>query len=172
MFLNFLKNFFLKNKLKNSLVNINFESTTKKVDSIGVLIDESIFTDKELLLKSLEENFFEKQNIKILLFRNTIKKTENFDYPIFSNDHLSWNGTFEKQEINDFLNQNFDLLINYYDTDKTPLLYASMQSKATFKVGFSSVDKRLNQFMIDTTVENYNIFVTELFKYLKILNKI
>jgi L-rhamnose mutarotase len=48
----------------------------------------------------------------------------------------------------------------------------SNESKASFKVGFSSIDKRLNHFMINTNAENYTIFIDELFKYLKILNKI
>jgi hypothetical protein len=46
------------------------------------------------------------------------------------------------------------------------------QSKANFKVGFTSVDKRLNHFMIETQVEKYNVFIDELFKYLRILKKI
>jgi len=45
-------------------------------------------------------------------------------------------------------------------------------SKASFKVGFASIDKRLNHFMIDTNAENYMVFMEELFKYLKILNKL
>jgi hypothetical protein len=48
----------------------------------------------------------------------------------------------------------------------------SNDSKAHFKVGFSSVDNKLNHFMINTNAENYKVFVEELFKYLKILNKL
>jgi hypothetical protein len=66
----------------------------------------------------------------------------------------------------------FDLLLNYYDTEKPALLLVSNQSKAAFKVGFASIDKKLNHFMINTNAENYKVFVEELFKYLKILNKI
>ncbi|MBC8882701.1 hypothetical protein H9X57_02750 [Flavobacterium piscinae] len=55
---------------------------------------------------------------------------------------------------------------------KTPLQIVTHKSKADFKVGFTSTDKRLNHFMIDTDVENYTVFVDELFKYLRILNKL
>ena len=85
---------------------------------------------------------------------------------------MSWTATFGKQEVNNFITTDFDLLINYYDTEKVPLLLISHQSKAKFKVGFSSVDKRINHFMISTNAENHIIFIEELFKYLKILNKI
>jgi len=47
----------------------------------------------------------------------------------------------------------------------------SIKSQAKFKVGFDTVDKRVNHFIIKTLVEDFNEFVLELFKYLKILNK-
>jgi hypothetical protein len=107
-----------------------------------------------------------------LVFKNKIKKNEVFDYPTFSHKDLSWRATVDKKEVKDFVAQPFDLLINYYDTEKVALLLVSHLSKANFKVGFASIDKRLNHFMIDTNAENYKVFMDELFKYLKILNKI
>ncbi|NBU80850.1 MAG: hypothetical protein EBS55_04300, partial [Flavobacteriaceae bacterium] len=85
---------------------------------------------------------------------------------------LSWHATVDKKEVNDFIKEPFDLLINYYDTEKVALLIVTHLSKASFKVGFATVDKRLNHFMINTNAENYIVFIDELFKYLKILNKI
>jgi hypothetical protein len=64
------------------------------------------------------------------------------------------------------------MLISYYDFEKAPLMIITQQSKASFKVGFSTIDKRLNHFMIDTNVEKQEVFTNELFRYLKILNKI
>lgn len=64
------------------------------------------------------------------------------------------------------------MLISFYDTEKMPLLQVTSLSKAQFKVGFATIDKRLNHFMINTNAENHKVFVSELFKYLKILNKI
>jgi hypothetical protein len=52
------------------------------------------------------------------------------------------------------------------------LLAVSNQSKAGFKVGFASIDKKLNHFIINTTAEKHEEFMTELVKYLKILNKL
>ena len=108
----------------------------------------------------------------MLVFKNKIKKNDTFDYPVFSHKDLSWTATFDKSEVKDFIAEKFDLLINYYDTEKAALLLVSNLSKANFKVGFLSVDKKLNHFMINTNAENYQVFVEELFKYLKILNKI
>ena len=60
------------------------------------------------------------------------------------------------------------VVINYYDIEKTPLVLVSHQSKAKFKVGFAAIDKRVNHFMIDANAQNCQVFVDELFKYLKI----
>ena len=78
----------------------------------------------------------------------------------------------ENKEVLDFINEEFDLLINFYDQRQIPLVIVTHQSKADFKVGFATVDKRLNHFMIDSPMEEYTVFVEELFKYLRILNKI
>jgi hypothetical protein len=171
MFLNFLKNIFLKNALNKSIVNVTFDSSSTKIKTIGIIIDEDTFIDRALLLQSFSEHFLQ-SDINVLLFKNTIKKAELFDLPFFSLKDCSWNGTFEKQEVNDFVNQKFDLLVNYFDDNIPALALLSMQSKAVFKVGFASVDKSLNHFMINTSLENYKSFVSELVKYLKILNKI
>ena len=142
------------------------------IKTVGIVFDETYFYEKEALVQELVNNGIVENKIKILVFKDKIKKNEVFDYPVFSNKDLSWTGTVDKKEVKGFVTEPFDLLINYYDTEKIALLLVSHSSKASFKVGFASIDKRLNHFMINTNAENYKIFMDELFKYLKILNKI
>jgi hypothetical protein len=172
MFLNYIKNFITKKIIINSLSNVKLLISEHSIKTVGLLIDESYFFEREALVKDLLKNKIKESDINVLVFRDNIKKNEVFDYPVFSSNDLSWTAIFKKQEVNGFIAQDFDLLINYYDTEKVPLLLASHQSKAKFKVGFSSVDKRINHFMITTNAENHTVFIEELFKYLKILNKI
>ncbi len=172
MFLNYLKNFFTKKIVKDTLLNVKHIESDSNIKTVGIIFDESYFYEKEALVQELVKNGIFERNIKILVFKDKIKKNELFDYPTFSHKDLSWTATFDKSEVKDLIAQKFDLLINYYDTEKSALLLVSNQSKASFKVGFSSIDKKLNHFMIDTNAENYQIFIEELFKYLKILNKI
>ena len=172
MFLNHLKDFTTKKIVKNSLSNAKLVPSSNVIKSVGIIFDETYFHEREALVAELVNNGIEENNIQILAFRDKIKKSETFDYPVFSHRDISWTATIDKREIKDFVAKDFDLLINYYDTEKAVLLLVSHLSKASFKVGFSSVDKRLNHFMITTTAENYKVFADELFKYLKILNKI
>lgn len=172
MFLNKIKDFWAKKNVKKRLLNVKHNSSNNYIKKVGLLIDESYFLERAKLINELVQNGIQNQNIELLVFRDKIKKNEIFDYPVFSSKDMTWNGAFDKEQITTFTNANFDLLISYYDVEKAPLLLVTLNSKADFKVGFSSIDIRLNQFMIDTNAENYKIFVAELFKYLKILNKL
>ncbi len=172
MFLNYIKNFFTQKIVKKSLANVKLTPSTNVIKTVGIIFDETYFYEREALVQELVNNNINESDISILVFKNKIKKNEQFEYPTFSHKDLSWTATFDKSEVKNFIAQKFDLLINYYDTEKPPLLLVTNQSKASFKVGFATIDKKLNHFMIHTNAENYKVFMDELFKYLKILNKI
>ena len=172
MFLNKIKDFFTKKIVKKSLSNVKHSVSNNPIRTIGIVFDESYFKDKESLIHELIANGIKKEDIHFFVFKNKIQKNETFDYPVFSHKNLSWSGKFNSTELNTFVATPFDLLISYYDTEKAALLLFTHLSKATFKVGFSNTDSRLNHFMINTNAENYKVFIDELFKYLKILNKL
>ena len=172
MFLNYIKNYFLLKVLKNNLHNVKSSKEITSIQTVGLLIDESYFFEKEDLVNELIANGISENKIKIIVYRDKIKKNEVYSQPTFSLKHLNWNSQITNPEINEFINEKFDVLVSYYDMEKAFLLKLTQSSKARFKVGFSSVDKRLNHLMINTNAENHTVFVHELFRYLKILNKI
>ena len=171
MFLDFLKKFLLKRKLKQAFDVVTDGFSDDKIKTVGLIIDETYFNDKVHLIEQLKTNGIEENAITLLLYHDKDKKRDA-KFPSFSLKSVSWTGAVGDQEIKDFKAKNFDLLISYYDVEKAPLLLVTQRSKAKFKVGFSSIDKRVNHFMIQTTAEESAVFIEELFKYLKILNKI
>jgi nitrogenase subunit NifH len=172
MFLNQIKNFFIQNKIKKSLANVKHDISNSTLKTIGIIYDETNLNKRDALIKQLVAKGIIESSIATLIYKDKIYKNEIFDKPTFSNKDLSWSGSFDNADVNYFVEQKFDLLINYYDTEKLPLLLVSNLSKASFKVGFSEIDKRLNHFIINTSSDKYSVFVDELFKYLKILKKI
>lgn len=78
-----------------------------------------------------------------------------------------WKGEITEDFLNEFINTEFDILLSYYNVENILLMMITKQSRAKFKVGFSSVDNNLNRWMIHTELENYKLFVSELFRYLK-----
>nr|WP_245945964.1 hypothetical protein [Flavobacterium magnum] len=137
-----------------------------------MLIDESYFTNREGLVAELLRNGIKPEDISILAFKDKIRKNEQFDHDVFTIRDIDWDGVFQNDAVSRFADAPFDLLISYYDIEKAPLLLVTQKSKAAFKAGFSTIDKRLNHFMINTVAENFEIFTSELFRYLIILNKI
>ena len=172
MFLNKIKDFWTKKIVKKKLSNVKLIKSDTLIKKVGIVFDESYFYEREGLLSELVLQGVELNNIEILVFKNKIKKKETFDYPVYSYKNLTWSASIDALQFKKFTTTNFDLLISYYDVEKTPLLLVTQHAKASFKVGFASIDKRLHHFMIDTNAENYKVFMEELFKYLKILNKL
>ncbi len=172
MFLNYIKEFSLKRLLKNSYQTLKINQSVTPIKSVGLLIDESYFDKKEDLINELVASGIRKDRINVIIFKDKLNANQVFSYPTFNNKHISWNGKFTENVVLNFVQEKFDLLVNYYDVEKSSLLLITNKSQASFKVGFSSIDKRCNNLMIATNVENYKVFVFELFKYLKILKKI
>ncbi|MFV8369391.1 DUF6913 domain-containing protein [Flavobacterium sp. LB2R40] len=172
MFLNYIKNFFVKKTLKNSLQNLKSNASTAAIHTVGLVVDATDFVKIELLIKELSSFGIVPESIKTIVYNGKLKKGNKDTYPTFNARHLNWNGQISSPAVHDFINQKFDLLISYYDIEKAILMQITHHSKANFKVGFSTIDKRLNHFMIKTEVNSYSVFVSELFKYLKLLNKI
>jgi hypothetical protein len=172
MFLKIIKNFLLKNKVSKLLSNTPANHSSSIIKSVGVIFDGNLNLKIENVIKELVKQGIEENQIKVLVFKNKINKNEVFDHELVTYKEFNWSGelTHSKSEL--FLNTNFDLLINYHEFDKPPLVYLSYLSKANFKVGLNTQDKIVNKFMVKTNIYNYQLFIDELFKYLKILNKI
>lgn len=167
MFLNYIKEFFVKKSLNVNLNNEKSEVFTKNVQTIGLLIDESTFESSEALIKELTLHGIALENIKVLAYREKFKEKETYSRPTFGKKHINWNGEITEGFLNEFMNSEFDLLLSYYDVENIFLMLVTRKSKAKFKVGFSAVNQNLNRFMINTGLGNYKLFVSELFRYLK-----
>ncbi|PKB18165.1 hypothetical protein [Flavobacterium sp. 5] len=172
MFLNSIKSFLLKKSLKKQLVNLKDESLRTSVIKVGLFVDESNFLETAALKQEIISKGIVDSNIKILVYRDNLISKEVYSEPTFGLKDLNLKNEFTQQAINEFISDDFDLLINYYAEEKPFLLFFTNKSKAKFKVGFSTVDKRLNHLLINIAAEDYKGFTNELFRYLKILNKI
>jgi len=172
MFYTIIKNFFLKKIVTKRLLKQKNQLVQQKITTVGLLVDETYFSNTEALVDQIVLQGIDKEQIKILIYKDRIKSKEVLNTPFLSLKDISFTGEINKKEVIDFLETPFDLLINYYDVNKYAMVLLSVQSKANFKVGFDTVDKRVNHFILKMLVDQYELFTSELFKYLKILNKI
>jgi len=148
MFLKLIKDFLIKKLVKKSLINYKPAINDDKIQTVGLLIDESYFTKEDELISEILSEGIKREAIEVIIYRDKIKKKDTFQNPFFSRVDISLGAEFQKQEVKDFIGKPFDMLISYYDIEKPPLTLVTLQSKAKFKVGFSTIDKRLNSFRL------------------------
>lgn len=172
MFLNYFKEFSVKKLLKKSLSDQKYSLLSGNAKTVGLLVDESYFKQTKALVEELVLHGIKEEDIELLLYKS--KSNTNFSSKVtkLTTACLNWKAEITNGKVKQFLAKDFDLLLSYYDVDKAVLLVSTHKSKAKFKVGFSTIDKRLNHLMINTNPDNYKVFIQELFRYLKILNKI
>lgn len=173
MFINIIKDFFLKRLLAKRISNVKNKSVTNTIKTVGILIDEAHFENIESLTGGLVRNGILPENIKTICYKDkTEKSLVESNMLIFTKKEIDWKGKTETQFVNNFVQEQFDMLISYYETGKSILMLTTNASAANFKVGFDSIDNRLNHLIIGVAAKRDDVFVEELFKYLKILNKI
>ncbi|WP_130734989.1 hypothetical protein [Flavobacterium sp. J27] len=172
MFSRIIKDFFLKKNINKRLTKIT-EASNEKINTIGILVNSTYFFDTEKLLAEIKSWKNDFKEIKVLSYNDKIGNKNSLSQLSFSYKDISLFGEIKVIEVKDFMLFPFDLLINFYDEDQFPLQYVSLFSKAKFKVGFTDGNPlNDNHLLIKSDVKKYPEFISELFKYLKILNKI
>ncbi|MEZ4854700.1 hypothetical protein [Flavobacterium sp.] len=172
MFLRIIKEFFLKKIVDKRLNLYKLPDSKDKITTIGVIVDAVNSLHNNLLIKELIKSGFNDKEIEVLVFKEKLNKKEEINEPFYTLKDISIKGEVKKETVTTFVKNPFDLLISYYDEPRASLNLIAKKSQAKFKVGFASVDKRMNHLLISTSVEQPQLFVQELHKYLKVLNKI
>jgi len=154
----------LKSRIKN------FQSG--KVNSIGVIFDYDSYYNYDFfrnLIKDLGVNDTKVRFIaKVDLKKNKPNSWDSF----FSLDNFDWLGRPKSVEIEEFVEQPFDVLISYYKPNQLELNLVTARSKANFKIGITNEDSRLHDLTIDVEPSDTDVFRTELIKYLTQLNRL
>ena len=170
MFLNHIKKFWVKKTLNKKLQVAMPFVVPSSAKTIGLIVDGIHFLKAKVLIKELIAGGFIADNI-VTIKLTTEKNNQNNDgFLNLEYNQLQWDGAFKNPASLAFLSKNYDVLISYYDTEDPILMQLTYQAQACLKIGFASVDLRLNQFSIQTVLANYDGFVSELLKILKLLN--
>ena len=66
MFLNYLKNLFLKYTLKNKWQEVSNLASTKPIETVGLVVDTTDFDQTEVLIQELISKGFSEKNISVI----------------------------------------------------------------------------------------------------------
>lgn len=159
---------YLSKLLSERYVNIS----TDPVVSLGVIFNIDEVDKFELFTKLADYIQVREGRVKIIAFSESKKEVLNSWENCYNPKDFGWKGTINNSELEIFLNTKFDLLISFYEREMLELKLMTARSKSKFKVGILQSDERINDLIIKTSLNEFHLFKEEVYKYLKILNKI
>ncbi|OYX24034.1 MAG: hypothetical protein B7Z06_09400 [Flavobacteriales bacterium 32-35-8] len=159
---------YLNKLLSNRYVNVG----DSKIESLGIIFNLGENEDFGLFKNLASKIKVNPNNFKVIGFSRDKKANLNTWDLCFNPDDFGWNGVIKHVELQSFLDKKFDVLISYYLSEDFELKLMTAKSKAQFKIGNLQTDFRLNDLIINTNLNEFDVFENEVFKYLTILNKI
>jgi len=167
-----------KEKSNQKFIDITLSSrkvaiSEGKIDSVGVLLNASEFSDYSIIETFLRNDIGLKPNkCNFITFSDDQQNNSNQWDVTFNSKDFGWKGSLKNQDLIDFTKSKFDVLICYFLASNNELKQIAAMSQANLKVGLSNEDERVYDLIIDVAPKSFSIFKTELKKYLTILNKI
>ncbi len=144
-------------------------SGISNLNTLAVLIDASQSVNILSLVKLANELGVKSDKLKVMGYKEEKDIEDDKDAAYYNDKSFAVNGSIKSKSLQDFINKDYDVLISFYPEDKMELNYVAAASKSKLKVGFAEVDNRINDLIIGSAVNNTNLFIKELKKYLKIL---
>lgn len=160
---------FLQEEMEKPPMTVDRE---KGITSIGCIVDVDNFQNAEIFYDLIDEFSLRPNAIKIIGYKREYDKNSPYAIQIFSDKDLGWKGIIENGYVLEFLGREYDLLINYYEEDNLMMKLLSVKTPARLKVGFGSLDPKINDLILNTPFKDFKVFKGELKKYLKVLKEL
>jgi len=159
-------------KKRREIKNTNRGDKSLKVSKVGVILNDKI--EGPSVVKNLVKVFgFGKNQIVFLVHKPELNvKTEANTEGMFENADFGWYGTIKNPLVQDFVQTDFDLLINYSPSSNLYIDTLVLLSKASFKVSHAGINDDLYDLVVATGLKDVTTLNQEAKKYLQILNKI
>ncbi|MEO2060962.1 MAG: hypothetical protein ABGW76_12870 [Mesonia sp.] len=155
-----------KKYIENSIYD-HRPKAVRQIDKLGVIIDEKVLN--KIAYDQLKKAFSSLgKKVEMILFSDKAEEGELS----FKQSDLGWKGVFKPETAAaKFQQEQFDVLVNYFETPQPELILLGVSTSAKIKVGFSQQDKKLNDLQINVSATEVDLFIKELKKYLAIINQ-
>jgi len=155
-----------KKYIENSIYD-HRPKAVRQIDKLGVILDEEVLN--KIAYDQLKKAFSSLgKKVEIILFSDKAEE----GVLSFKRSDLGWKGVFKPETAAaKFQQEQFDVLVNYFETPQPELILLGVSTSAKIKVGFSQQDKKLNDLQINVSATEVDLFIKELKKYLAIINQ-
>ena len=143
--------------------------------SIGILYDATKTEDMLKVSEFVNSLFQTKKDVKALGFVNLKELTHHhmpmLQFDFFFLKDLNWYYKPQNYIIKNFVEKDYDILINLCDSSCIPIKYLAGISQAKFKVGKYDKDIDLFDMMIDVKENTLSALIKEIQYYLTVINQ-
>ena len=166
--------FFFKRELKSNPRQREVHNL-HTAQSIGILYDATETEDMLKVSEFVNTLFITKKDVKALGFVNLKELTHHhmpmLQFDFFFLKDLNWYYKPQNYIIKNFVEKDYDILINFCDSDCIPMKYLAGSSQAKFKVGRYEEDIDLYDMMIDVKEDTLSDLIKEIHHYLTVINQ-
>lgn len=169
-----IQNYFIQKKIQKIIEKSKTElkTTIQKINKIATIVDENSAFNYQFFKELQKKLQLDDTHFEILTIKHKKSNYNEFKGNVFLTNDINWKGDINTSEINDFLAQQYDLLIDTIAQDEPLKLLIVAQTKAVLKAGFATNNPELYNIQINVDAKRMDIFIDELVKYLKILKVI
>ncbi|SFU73382.1 hypothetical protein SAMN05216480_11731 [Pustulibacterium marinum] len=171
MILDSFREKFIDKILNKKLNQPNNRFSYNKIQRIGCLVDLESLENIEALKNTVSILGLPKAEVRWLGYTKEPSTNEIDAIKTYSKKDINAFGKIKSDHVQEFINTEFDVLINYFSKDKFPLLVVSGSSNALMKAGFPEVDQRCNDIIINCEPKKTDVFLKELKTYLQVITK-
>ncbi len=151
-------------KVKKKRRAMNFDAAR----NIGLLFDASKAADVQVVLNYQKELQNLRKKVTLLAYKDVKELTKEEDYACFCNKDLTLSMIPKTQEVLDFIDQPFDLLISLHTHESLPLEYIAATSHAHFRIGYYQEEKTdFYDFMVYGKSKSLRAMIQQMRTYLK-----
>lgn len=169
MFLNGLKVKSILRKLKEENSYRSPVTVGNKLQSIGIIEGEIGAFNRTKVKELCKLLGVKEDRVHFMSFVKKKKKEQLEDKTLFSARDIGWKGVFKTPQLKEFKAKNFDLLINYYTERNIALNAVSTLVNSKFKVGLREDMYQINDLIVSVNMEETDVVIREIIKYLEIL---
>ncbi len=172
MFVKHWKNRSIKKQIDRLLARQAYPFRPGVIHTVGIIYDASVNSSPKQLIEKLGSLGMRPNQIKSIgLLPDDTPNPNSWD-SFFTAKDFGWNGVHHNPALKAFSDDDFDLLISYFENDSWPLIMATALSKANFKLGFIPSQEKSFDLIIDVKISQTDLLVAEIKKYLTQLNKL
>ena len=165
-----LHNKLLNKKIEKSLTKLSLENRFKPnpIKTLACIIDPSFPISVDNFIDLSNSLGLKDKDLKIITFQENKNIFNVFSSLNITPKCVSFSGNLTGKDSLEFISFECDLLINFFKSNKFLTLLSS-KTNAKFRVGFESVDSKLNDLIFSEKIKKYKDFKVELIKYLKMI---